>query len=245
MRNTEMNEIEAAKQAALARPDYLPQGNAGTEHIKKDDMQMPRLGLAQALSPQLIEGKPEYIPDLRAGQMFNTLSQQVYGKGPLTFSILRADPPRGIEFNPRDAGGGVKDPNVPLDDPRMKFTTGPNGESINPIATKFYDFILEINGSELIALSLKASGLKVARTLNGLIKLRNAPIWAGLYKVSSISVQGPKGTYYTYAISNAGWVSREDAPRVENLFNGLRDVVVNINREFSDADEDAPFGSDM
>src|SRR5262245_23506348 len=98
---------------SLAIPDYLKdEQSAGLDHLGEADIQIPRLLISQGLSPQLDPGKPVYIEDLKQGQMFNSLSGHIYGKGPIYICVVRADPPRWVEFIPRDQGGGVKDPAV-------------------------------------------------------------------------------------------------------------------------------------
>jgi len=210
MANKEVKQelVKVESQALDTRPDFIQTGDrSGTEHITREDIQMPRIGLAQSLSPELVDGDPKYIEDLKLGNMFNNLTGFVYGNGPLDFIVVRADPPRWVEFIPREEGGGVKDPNVPADDPRTQF--GENGEL--PIATKFYDFIVMILPSrELVALSFKSTGLKVARQLNGLIAMRNAPVYAGKYRITSMMTQNAKGRFAIFVVKNAGWAPDPD-----------------------------------
>lgn len=220
----------------MNRPAFIEEQDIrGAEHIGKDDIQMPRLGLAQAQSPQLLEGDPKYIDGLRVGELFNNLTDTSYGKGPLVFSVVRADPPRGIEFTPLEEGGGIKDFDVPLDDPRMQW----DGEN-KPIATKFYDFVIMIwPTKELIALSLKSSGLKVARQLNTYIKLRSAPVFAGKYELTTTMAKGPAGQYATHVVKNAGWTNEEEYQATSQAFESLKDKTIEIER-VQDEDEDNP-----
>jgi hypothetical protein len=210
-------------------PDYIKKGDQrGTEHIKKDDMQLPRLSIAQKTSEQIDKSKPRYIAGLEFGQMFNNLTEEIYGEGPFLFSIVRADQPRGIEFYPIDEGGGIKDMNVALDDPRMKF--GKEGEK--PTATKFYDFVIVFWPSqEIIALSLKGTGLKVARELNTLVMLRNCPLFAGKYSISSAIKTDKKGTYGIHLIKRAGFCTKEEYAFAEEMFESIKDKELVIERE--------------
>jgi hypothetical protein len=225
-------ELVPAEAGALVtdqRPDFIETGShAGAEHITREDIQMPRLSLAQQMSPELVKGDPKFIEKLGIGDMFNNLTQQVYGVGPLEFCILRADPPRWVEFIPREQGGGVRDPNVPSDDPRTQF--GPAGEP--PIATKFYDFIVALLPTrELIALSFKSTGLKVAKQLNGLIAFRNAPIFAGKYQLMTTMTQNSKGRFAIFQVKNAGWLpDRLTYLWAEEMFKNLRDKTIHIER---------------
>ena len=227
--------VKATIPGALDRPDFVAVGDqSGTEHLTREDIQMPRMGLGQQMSPEMVEGDAKYIDGLKVGAMFNNLTGQVYGTGPLDFVVISAYPPRWVEFIPREEGGGVRDPNVPPGDPRTAF--GPNGEL--PKATKFYDFVVMLLPTrELIALSFKNTGLKVARQLNGLIAMRNASIYSGKYTLSSVMVQNSKGRFAVFLVKNAGWVQdKETYLYAQRMFTNLATKTVIIEREHPDED---------
>jgi hypothetical protein len=230
--------LEKAQPTALAAnqsdvPEFMRGDTRGTDHITKDDMQMPRLALAQQMSPQIQEGDPSFIEGLKMGDMFNSLTGENYGKGPLQFIIVRSDKPRGVEFLPLEEGGGVKDFDVPVNDERMQFTTDADGNRVKPVATMFYDYIvILIPKNEMIALSFKSTGLKVARQLNGLIKFRGTALFSGLYELSTGIEKGKLGTYAVYRVKNAGWVQDEELYNAAaETFEGLKDKNVVIDRE--------------
>lgn len=50
------------------------------EHLSQDEMEMPFLKLAQKSTGQADEDKPEYIPGLKPGMFFNTVSCIIYGE---------------------------------------------------------------------------------------------------------------------------------------------------------------------
>lgn len=242
-----MSEELAKKEAntAMERPDYLKGKEArGTEHVKKDDLQVPRLALAQKMSPEIEPVDSKYIKGLEVGMMFNSLNKEILGKGPLYFTVLRGDPPRWIEFVPRDQGGGVKDPNVQEGDPRTKFQ--PDGKP--PLATKFYDFIILLlqndrppTFDDVIALSFKSTGLKTARLLNGLMKMRDADIWAGRYELGTAFEKKKANVWAVYTVKNAGWVSPEVYAFGENVYNSIKNKPLDIERDETPDPEDASF----
>lgn len=214
----------------LTPPSFVDEGDVrGTEHLTKDDMQMPRLTLAQKMSNQLDPQHPTYMEDLRVGELFNDVTGNIYGSEPLRFAVVRSDPPRGIEFSPMEEGGGIKDMNVPLDDPRMNF--GPNGEV--PLATRFYDYVVVLldHGEEVIALSLARTGVKAAKGLNTLIKVRKGPSFAGAYTAVPSTESNSKGTYGVWKFKNDGWVSKEQYEQFAALFENLKDRSINIERD--------------
>ena len=239
---------------ALERPSYLKDDDArGTEHITKDDVQFPRLAIAQGLSPQMLEENSRYLEGLHIGDLFNNLTNQNYGKGPLEFTVVRADPPRGVEFYPRKEGGGVRDINVSLNDPRMMFTKNAAGESINPVATMFRDFVIMLLPSrELIAISFKSTSLKVGKDLNTLMKFRRAPSFAGKYTLTTGMDTNNKGTFAVPVIRNSektddetdegrpGWVNGEIFELGEGIYEGIKERPLNIEREPGD-DDAVPF----
>lgn len=235
-------ELTKASDMSMERPSFLPAGdNRGAEHITQEDLQLPRIAIAQGLSPELLEDNPKYIDGLKLGHMFNNLTNQLYMRGPIEFTIVRADPPRWIEFIPRDEGGGVADLNVPVDDHRTRFTRDENGKSVPPIATKFYDFvILMLPSREPIALSMKGKALKVARQLNALIRLRNAPVFAAKFVLTSVMETNSKGTYGMYQVRNAGWVDEPTFKYAEGVYEAIKQKNLVIERE-PGADDDITF----
>jgi hypothetical protein len=239
--DTAIAKVENPTNALMVdRPAFLPQSHEGTEHIGKDDIKLPSLRIAQGLSKQVQRNDPRFIQGLSVGQLFNDLTNEIYPDA-LEFHIVRADPPRFIEFHPREEGGGVKDMNVPAGDPRTKWGVDEHGNSVKPVATMFYDYVICLwPTKELIVLSLKSSGIKVAKSLNGLIKLRNAPLWAGRYIVRTADEPSPNGPFPNYVIKNAGWVrTEEDAAFLKHMFDSLQGKTIDIEREPGD-DTDFP-----
>jgi hypothetical protein len=228
------------------RPAGKDTGTLGNEGIGRDDMLMPRIELAQKMSPEIDPTNVERrIPGLEFTDMYHSLSKKNLGKGPRYFSILRRDDPRWIEFNPIDEGGGIKDRNVPFGDPRTEY--GPNGEK--PLATMFYDFIVLLlddfdfsNPLEnVIALSFKSSGIKAAKHLNFLVQQRGPKlICKGVYALTTGSATDKKtqGVYATYKITNAGWL--KEGSMIEQLavemFESWKDRAIEVAREPGDDD---------
>lgn len=240
-------------------PDWAPDDRDGLESITKKDMLLPRLALAQPLSPQVTEGDPQFIEGLKPGDLFNSVTGKNYGRG-VSVQIVRKDEERAMEFYDMKDGGGVADPDVPLNDPRCKW--GADGSK--PQATKFLDFlaiiqyygkvtVIEIGkdksgkalqktvilpedqnpgGRELIALSFKSSGIKVAKKLNGLIAFRAPkPMYAGRFLLTTAQEMVPK-PHKVYLVSNDGWVDANEGAYGKKMHNAVKgfDVARNVDR---------------
>lgn len=223
---------------AQDRPDYIKDSRLGVESITKDDMLVPRLALAQALSPEVTEGDPRMIAGMKPGDLFNSVTKQNYGRE-VFIQIIRKDRLRAMQFNAIEDGGGVLDPDVPLDDDRCHW----HGNN-KPEATVFRDYLSVILPSrELIALSFKGSGIKVAKQLNGLIALRGADIFAGIYRITTDTHLQPK-PHKVYKVENAGWASPVDLERGGHMWDALKDLDVEIERgvgRTDDPTETVPF----
>ena len=213
-------------QGALApAPDYFKKGDQrGLEDTVQSDINIPRLALAQALSPQVTEGDPNRIEGLKVGDLFNSVTGQIYGRE-VFVQVLRKMPKRAMEFYPIEDGGGVKDPNVPLNDSRLLWNNkAANRKDQKPKATLFRDFIVVILPSrEMISLSFKSSGLTVATTLWGLVTMRNRPVFAGRYRITTGVELDPK-PHQIYKVENADWVTEADAIAGESMYEAVQAI---------------------
>lgn len=230
-------ELSGAQAALEQIPEWMREdvGNReGTEGIGKNDVQMPRLAIAQGLSPQLIRTNAAFIPDLRLGNLFNTLSGEVYGDGPIEIAIVRRDNPRWVEF---DEDRNMIDPDVPADDPRTAWRVV-DGERKPPIATQFYDFIIvKLDSGEPMVLSCARTAIPAAKRLNGLIMMRNPPIplYAGRYTIATSMDKNDQGEYGVFVVKNAGTIKNKiDYEYVKSLYHSFKNVTINVPREAGD-----------
>jgi len=235
------------EQALAEVPDWMQ--NAPEEEIYEGRPRMPRLAIAQGLSPQLQRNDPKYIAELRLGQLFNTLTREVYGEGPLEFCVVRRLPSRWIEF---DAERKVVDPDVPPNDPRTKWRTTPEGRK-PPIATQFLDFVVVLlKTMEPIAISCAKSNMSAASDLLGLIQIRRPkmignkmmrlPEFAMKFTVEVGQAKGPaNSTFGVFVFKQAGDLTTDlDRARVVRMY---RDQFVNqtidIDREVEETPQES------
>jgi hypothetical protein len=220
---------------SMERPAHIGKTSKGTENISAEDTQIARLALSQALTPQVAEGREGW----RAGVLFDSVTEEIIGKGPVHFAIVRVDKPIGIVFPPRGSSEPIEQ--IELTDPRMAFTKDAQGKSVNPIGTKIFNYLivmLPIKASNpmssILALSLKGSGIKVAKSLNAKIQRRDADLWAGVYSAAPVQAKSAKGEFWTWDIRNAGWVSPALEPSLKKLHDMLANKEVNVHQETND-----------
>ena len=204
--------------ALAPAPDYIPKSRRGFEDTTQTDIMIPRLALAQALSPQVTDGDPNRIDGLKVGDLFNSVTKQAYGRE-VVVQLLRKMPLRAMEFNPIDDGGGVKDPNVPLDDDRCKW----HGDD-KPVATVFRDFLAVILPQrEMIALSFKSSGITAAKNLWGLATMAGRDCFAVRLKITTGVKLTPK-PHQIFKVEQDGWVSASDFKLGEDQYEAVQTI---------------------
>jgi hypothetical protein len=226
------------------RPAWIEVGDkTGTEEITANDIRLPRLCIAQGLSPEMDSASSSYIDGLKLYELFNDLTGEIYGREQLRFMVV-ARKVKHIEYDP-DNRGVVLDMDVPNGDPRLQWTTGDGGERFPPAATTYIDFVsllLKKDGSsEPIVISIKTTNkfqTKAAERLTGFIKFKNAPIYSGVYTIQSKSEKSANGPFGVFAIGQAGFVQNEALYRSAKAFHeSLAGKTIIINREPGMEDE--------
>jgi len=247
--------VKTQAPGALALPDYIKAGDArGSENITADELKIPRVLLAQALSPQLIEGDGTYIEGLKLGDAFNSATREIYGKGPFEIIVVRAEPARFIEFFPRNSteGKGVKDFNVGADDPRTKWA-----DDKPPRATKFMEFVVLLGETlEPAILTFKCTNKRTreaARDLATFIKLPlkvegrsvTVPAFARRFSVSTAIVRDGEKTYTVPVINFAGVTGEAAYAAADAFYESIKKKVVAAPDEATAAahatDDEVPF----
>jgi len=208
----------------------------GLENLEQSDLTLPRLSLCQSGSPQRKKGNAKEIKGLSEGQFFNSITNVVYG-GEVLFVPFFNYKSR-IKFVPFEDGGGI-------DCQSFNAKTGgkhcPKCEDCE--FSKFQDdtppecdilynypgFVLHKGKREVAVLSLKSTGVKVAKQFNSLMSLRDgADAFAGVYRISSAAASAKGNDYQALLIANAGWADEETFIAAEAQYNGLKGKKIDL-----------------
>jgi len=236
------SELATIQQSAMAVGGD-PTSNLGKENLTPEDLVFPRLAFAQKTSPQIdSSNKSEYIPGLEMFQMFNSVSKKIYGNE-VTFAVVRTSK-RAMQFAP---DGSVIDFNVPLDDPRCRFTDGPNGERIKPVATIFYDYLVAVlpdgvedtANPEVCMLSLKTTQIKNAKQLNSLISVRPGAIFAGLWRGTTTGKKQGSYSFTNFTVAPAFATPPQMLAVCAEMYRNTEGKTLDTEREVDHADDAA------
>ena len=95
-------------QVVASELDKMLEADAGVglENITTEDMQIPFIRIIQALSPQLQKDDPLYIKGAEQGDIFNTVSQEIYKQDEGVIVVPAFFEKKFLEFQLRSSGGG-------------------------------------------------------------------------------------------------------------------------------------------
>ncbi len=215
-------------------PEHLRafQGTQDAEHnVGNNDILIPRLAVAQAgMSPQLKKQHELYIPDLEEGQLFNTVTNEVYGEEATVIPLFFNK--NYIQFQ----GGGVlkvvamykSADEVP--DGGLEWGRDDDGQRVPPLVTEFKNrmcLILTGTGNwQPIVVSFKKGENKFSDQWNSQIKFARLadklPCFAHTYTVTAKLKQGGDGkSWYVKAVSPLGFTPETIFVEAKNYFEQL------------------------
>jgi hypothetical protein len=210
------------------------------------DVEMPRLKLLQAPSPELTK-----FNNAKQGEFWHSLIDESFG------STVRISPVyidrRFILWRPREAGGGIL---ARADDGKhwtpadteftVKLKSGhevkwrtartvtasgldrrgsydPSDPNSPPAATRIYSIVCSFpdrQGLPPAVVILQRAAIKVATKLIGKLKVLRAPSFGAILEMASFKEKSPSGEFYNYAFEVVGPV--EDRAFYEDNFAQYR-----------------------
>lgn len=249
---TTTHALEIAKPAGLAHanlPEYLrgKVGNqAGLEEVGQEDVLIPRLCIAQAMSHEVTEGDPKFIKDLRPGQFFNSLTQKIYGKKVILVPLFFFH--QFIEFIPKEQGGGIaaqykNRADVPPQD--LEFIDGQK-----PAVTEFKnEMSLLIDGEtgayEPLVVSFKSTGMNAAKKWNSLMRQTNLPAYARSYVLEITNEKNTKGAWFGVNVLPDTFVPEAFFTAAEKYFDSLRSAGVKVDTSGLGEEAEIPNDADV
>lgn len=237
---------------AMAVPDFMKQhAGLGAEAISNDALEIPRIKLIQAISPEV------ETHGMTPGDWFHTVGEVSLEQELSVIPIKLWT--SVILWAPRSDGGGIlarAEDGVNWDRPNEEFTvrlknnkvvhyntranvaasglldygtSNPEDKSSAPAATRNLNFLLWLPDYPEMSpsvMSFARAGEKIGRRFMTKLKMMsaNVPIFGKHFTLSSERVSGPEGDYLLPRVIDGDFVQDQD------LFNKLLDM----HRSFSD-----------
>ena len=230
------NEIakkEVAGLPAEIMDDIMATSGEGVEY-DTTELEIPYIRLAQGTSPQLKKSDAKYLADLKQGDVFNTVSGQIWDgeKGITVIPCYQTT--TYPEFSPEDQGGGFLGL-VPVNDPRLNQTERvgakeflPNGNEVIKSDQHFCLVVGDDGMYEKAIVDFKSTGLKVSRRWKTQIamqkvkhpttdEMKTPALFATMWKLAVVeeskTVDGSLRSWYNWSVEKVGFVQKK------SLFN--------------------------
>ena len=198
------------------------EAGAGLENFTTDDMQIPFIRILQALSPQLNKQDSMYMKGAEQGDIFNTVSQQLFRAEEGIIVVPCFFEKKFLEFALRSSGGGFIRELAP-DDRDIALTTREGAAEILPSGNELvrtHQHLVQVMDPETklcspAVLDMKKTQLKVSRRWNTVkngIRLPSGkpmPLYGTAWNVQTIAESNDQGSWYNYKIERITEVSKE------------------------------------
>jgi hypothetical protein len=216
---------EANAPAIFGNKDTLPAhlanaGAIGNENVDADDMQMPRLNLLQALSPQVEEidaAKPGMIHNSVTDELFKEVYVvNVFYKKEFTIFKRRG---LGNEFLGNHETEALAQAHLAAEKP------GSEGDyDITPTGRHAL-IVMDMEGNIMGPAEMLCSGSKIyfSRKWNTEINTRCAdgPRYSAVFKLSSVKQKNDKGSWFNFDTEFVGFAPEAIADTAKALYEGI------------------------
>ena len=204
----------------------------GLENITTDDMQIPFIRIIQALSPQLQKDDPLYIKGAEQGDIFNTVSQEVYKQDEGVIVVPAFFEKKFLEFQLRSSGGGfvrelaADDKDIAMTNREGTIEMLPNG---NELVRTHQHLVIAMSADGTIApsvLDMKKTQLKVSRrwnTLKNSARLPSGalmPIYGTAWQLTTVLEANDQGKWFNYKLDRINDVT----PEIEKMMLEARNM---------------------
>ena len=258
-----MNQVAQRKttQVVASELDKMLEADAGVglENITTEDMQIPFIRIIQALSPQLQKDDPLYIKGAEQGDIFNTVSQEIYKQDEGVTVVPAFFEKKFLEFQLRSSGGGfVRE--LAADDKDITMTSRegtiellPNG---NELVRTHQHLVIAQSADGTIApsvLDMKKTQLKVSRrwnTLKNSARLPSGalmPIYGTAWQLTTVLEANDQGKWFNYKLDRINDITPEIEKMMleaRNMYQGVSKGEVKMAAASADEiakEEDVPF----
>lgn len=228
-------------------PDYIKKGQGrGSENVEMTDLVIPRIEIAQALSPVLKKNDPNYIEGCEQGDLYNSVTFERYGPNIVVVPVFFKK--QYLCWRHRDDGGGfagafdnLEDANARIEEEHAKRRAeGKSEERWEAIETaqQLVLVVRKDGGIDEAVVSMAKTKLKVSRQWNSLIRMNGNDRFSRTYALFAVDEQNAKGDdYKNFAVANGGFPSEAVYRRAEALYAAMASGSRKMNVDSSDVGE--------
>ena len=203
-------------------PAYINQESSrGNENVG-DQLAIPRIKQLQKMSDEVDKHHPKFIKGAEAGMFMNSLSGELMGDEIYVISINFVTD--FLVWRTREAGGGYVGKCATMAEAQALVEAQEDGPEKFQVS-ETHSHLMVIKDPTTGELSMPAmfdfaiSKLSVSKNWNTQIGMKGGDRFAGLWKLSTVSVESRSGaTYLNIKVDWTGWVQEADYKAAEALY---------------------------
>ena len=261
IKDGQSNEVAIKEKAgAVANLNIEQFADAGFENVDSKSLALPFLKVLGQLSPQVTQGDSQFIPEARAGMIYNTVTDELFdgAKGitvvPCYYKL------EYIEWKDREKGA-VAPVNVYSSDSDImsKTTRGDDGkdrlENGNYIeeTASHYVLIVEPDKSSTALLTMKSTQRKKSKKWNSMMMslrqkrksgagfFKPAP-FTQKYSLKTVLEKNNLGSWFGWEIEHVGGVDSEEVMKAAfDFYESCKKGAVRVNHNKEEQAAKTPF----
>ena len=254
------NTIKVKENNALQTVNIEQFADKGFDNVDSKSLALPFLKVLGQLSPQVTQGDSNFIPDAKAGMIYNTVTDELYDghKGitviPCYYKL------EYIEWKDRDKGAVAPVNVYPSDSDIMTKTTRgddgkdrlQNGNYIEETASH-YVMVVEPDKTSTALITMKSTQRKKSKKWNSMMMslrqqrkngkgfFKPAP-FTQKYLLATVLEKNNMGSWFGWEISHVGAVESEEVLKAAfDFYESCKKGSVRVNHNTEEQVEKTPF----
>ena len=254
------NTIKVKNNNALQTVNIEQFADEGFDNVDSKSLALPFLKVLGQLSPQVTQGDSNFIPDAKAGMIYNTVTDELYdgNKGitviPCYYKL------EYIEWKDRDKGAVAPVNVYPSDSDIMTKTTRgddgkdrlQNGNYIEETASH-YVMVVEPDKTSTALITMKSTQRKKSKKWNSMMMslrqqrkngkgfFKPAP-FTQKYLLATVLEKNNMGSWFGWEISHVGAVESEEVLKAAfDFYESCKKGSVRVNHNTEEQVEKTPF----
>ena len=254
------NTIKVKENNALQTVNIEQFADEGFDNVDSKSLALPFLKVLGQLSPQVTQGDSNFIPDAKAGMIYNTVTDELYDghKGitviPCYYKL------EYIEWKDRDKGAVAPVNVYPSDSDIMTKTTRgddgkdrlQNGNYIEETASH-YVMVVEPDKTSTALITMKSTQRKKSKKWNSMMMslrqqrkngkgfFKPAP-FTQKYLLATVLEKNNMGSWFGWEISHVGAVQNDEVLKAAfDFYESCKKGSVRVNHNTEEQVEKTPF----
>jgi hypothetical protein len=233
--------------ATTDRPDFLGDKARGQENVGVEDCIIPRLDVIQSLSPQRKSNDPAYIEGAEEGNLFNTVSGELYGNMVNFVPVYFRK--EWVIWKSRKGGGGFfgafnteKEANAEMVEKGYVGEMDSKGDDMYQVTDtgQHFGLIVKEDGHvEEVVISMSKSKMKVSRQLNTMVKMAGGDRFSRVYAIGSAEdTNQANEAYQNLTVKPLGYVTEQTYRIAEALYEQIAKGAKDVARDKAEAEKE-------